>query len=113
MTRTGLWIGLSVLFFAGALMGGVGTALYYQYEEELGEELAQQVMRTIRRDAAHHPASSLLVWAEPLVWRVASVAALVALGFAGSVAVYTKQHAVPVAAVWLEEFEAGSPFPDK
>ncbi|MCS6297566.1 MAG: hypothetical protein H8K09_15130 [Nitrospira sp.] len=34
MSRTGLWIGLSVLFFAGALMGGVGTALYYQYEDE-------------------------------------------------------------------------------
>ncbi|MCS6297565.1 MAG: hypothetical protein H8K09_15125 [Nitrospira sp.] len=82
-------------------------------EVAVGEELAQQVMRTIRRDAAQHPASSLLIWAEPLVWRVASVAALVALCFAGSVAVYTKQHAVPVAAVWLEEFDAGSPFPDK
>lgn len=34
MSRTGLWIGLSVLFFAGALMGAGGTALYYQYEDE-------------------------------------------------------------------------------
>ena len=34
MSRTGLWIGLIVLFCAGALMGTVGTSLYYQYEDE-------------------------------------------------------------------------------
>ncbi|HMV56461.1 MAG: hypothetical protein K1X60_10020 [Nitrospira sp.] len=34
MSRTGLWIGLSVLFCAGALMGAVGTSLYYQYEDQ-------------------------------------------------------------------------------
>lgn len=34
MSRTGLWIGLIVLFCAGALMGAVGTSLYYQYEDE-------------------------------------------------------------------------------
>ena len=34
MLRTGLWIGLIVLFSAGALMGGVGTSLYYQYQDE-------------------------------------------------------------------------------
>lgn len=78
----------------------------------VGEGWTQHVMRTIRREA-EHPAPSLLVWAEPLVWRAAVGAALVALVFAGSVAVYTKQHAVPVAAAWLEEFDAGSPFPDK
>ncbi len=77
------------------------------------EGWTQEVLRTIRRDAAEHPAPSLLAWAEPLVWRVAASAALVALVFAGSVAVYTKQHAVPVAAVWLEEFDAGSPFPER
>jgi hypothetical protein len=79
----------------------------------VGEEWAQDVMRTIRREAAQHSASSLLAWAEPLVWRVATGAALMAAIFAGSVAVYTKQHMTPVAAVWLEEFDAGSPFPDK
>lgn len=77
------------------------------------EGWAQEVMRTIRREAAEQPVPSLLVWVEPLVWRVAASAALVALVFAGSVAVYTKQHAVPVAAVWLEEFDAGSPFPER
>jgi hypothetical protein len=44
---------------------------------------------------------------------VAAGAALMALLFAGSVAFYTKQHPVPVAAVWLEEFDAASTFPDK
>lgn len=34
MSRTGLWIGLIVLFCAGALMGAVGTSLYYRYEDE-------------------------------------------------------------------------------
>ena len=82
-------------------------------EVAVGEQWAQDVMRTIRREAAQHPAPSLLSWAEPLVWRVATGAALVALFFAGSVAVYTRQHPAPVAAAWLEEFDAGSSFPDK
>ncbi|HMV56462.1 MAG TPA: hypothetical protein PLY42_14135 [Nitrospira sp.] len=82
-------------------------------EVPVGEDWAQEVMRAIRREAAEHPAPSLLAWAEPVVWRVAAGAALVAVCFAGSVAIYTKQHAVPVAAVWLEEFDAGSAFPDK
>ncbi|MCW5797351.1 MAG: hypothetical protein LZF60_380048 [Nitrospira sp.] len=82
-------------------------------EVAAGEDWAQEVMRTIRREAAEHPVPSLFVGAEPLVWRAAACAALVALVFAGSVAVYTKQHAVPVAAVWLEEFDAGSPFPER
>ena len=79
----------------------------------VGEDWTQHVMRTIRREAMEHPTPPLLAWAEPVVWRVAACAALVSLVFAGSVAVYTKQHAVPDAAVWLEEFDAGSPFPEK
>lgn len=34
MSRGRLWTGLMVLFCAGALMGAVGTSLYYQYEDE-------------------------------------------------------------------------------
>ncbi len=34
MSRGRLWTGLIVLFCAGALMGAVGTSLYYQYEDE-------------------------------------------------------------------------------
>jgi len=80
-------------------------------EAAVGEAWAQDVMRAIRQQAADHPAPSPLVWAEPLVWRVAAGAALVALVFAGSVTVYSRHHAAPVAAAWLEEFDAGSPLP--
>lgn len=79
-------------------------------EAAVGEQWAQEVMRTVRRKAADHPAPSPLVWAEPLVWRVAAGAVLVALVFAGSVAAYSRQHVGPVSAAWLEEFDAGSPF---
>lgn len=34
MSRVRLWTGLILLFCAGALMGVVGTSLYYQYEDE-------------------------------------------------------------------------------
>ena len=34
MSRVRLWSGLIVLLCAGALMGAVGTSLYYQYEDE-------------------------------------------------------------------------------
>ncbi len=34
MSRVRLWTGLTLLFCAGALMGAVGTSLYYQYEDE-------------------------------------------------------------------------------
>lgn len=34
LSRGTLWTGLLVLFLAGALTGAVGTALYYQYEDE-------------------------------------------------------------------------------
>ena len=61
-------------------------------EVAVDEQWAQDVMRTIRREAAQHPAPSLLSWAEPLVWRVATGAALAGPFFAGSVAVYTRQH---------------------
>jgi len=34
MSRVTLWAGLIVIFLAGALIGAVGTSLYYQYEDE-------------------------------------------------------------------------------
>jgi hypothetical protein len=78
-------------------------------EAVLGEDWAHEVMRTIRRGAAEHPTLSIFAWAEPLVWRVAAGAALVAVLFAGSVIVYTGQHSNPVMALGLEEIDAGSP----
>ncbi len=78
-----------------------------------GEDWAREVMRTIRRDAAEHPSSAIFAWAEPLVWRVAAGAAFVAVLFAGSAVVYTGQHSHPVTALWFEELDAGSPFPEE
>ena len=79
----------------------------------VGEDWTHKVMRTIRRDAAGHPSLSNVAWAEPLVWRVAPGAALVAVLFAGSVVVYTGQRSNPVTAMWLEELDAGASFPEE
>ena len=79
----------------------------------LGEDWAHEVMRTIRQDAAESPSLVKVAWAEPLVWRVAAGAFFVAVLFAGSVVVYTSQHSNPVTALWLEELDAGSPFPEE
>jgi hypothetical protein len=79
----------------------------------VGEDWTYKVMRTIRRDAAGHSSPSNVAWAEPLVWRVAAGAALVAVLFAGSVVVYTGQRSNPVTALWLEELEAGASFPEE
>lgn len=70
---------------------------------------ANGIMRAVRRDAAQQPYSVMPDWAEPLVWRAAAVAALVAALFTGSVVAYTSQQPNPVTALWLEEFDAGSP----
>ena len=44
----------------------------------------------------------MLAWAEPLVWRFAALAALVAVVFAGSWWPYARQPQ-PITPVWLEE----------
>lgn len=75
----------------------------------VGEDWVRGVMRVVRQDAAAHPYSSMLAWAEPLVWRVAAGAALGAVVFAGSVVAYASRQPEPVTAVWLEEFDAGPP----
>lgn len=72
-----------------------------------GEDWAHGIMRAVRQEAAAHPYSSMLAWAEPLVWRAAAGAALVAVVFAGSVVAYTSRQPEPVTAAWLEEFDAG------
>ena len=75
----------------------------------VGEDWVHGVMRVVRQDATAHPYSSMLAWAEPLVWRAATGAALVAVVFAGSVVAYASRQPEPVTAVWLEEFDAGPP----
>ncbi len=82
-------------------------------EVVVGEDWSREIMRTIGRDAAEHPSPSIFAWAEPLVWRVAAGAVFVAVLFAGSVVVYTHQHPHPVTALWFEELDAGSPFPEE
>ena len=79
-------------------------------EVAVGEQWAQDVVRTIRREAAQHPAPSLRAWAEPLVWRVATGARSWPCHLCRVCGVYQAAPA-PVAAAWLEEFDAGSPFP--
>ncbi len=78
-------------------------------EVAVGADWVRGVMRAVRQDAAAHPYSSLLAWAEPLVWRVAAAAALGAVVFAGSVVAYTARQPQPVTPVWLDEFDAGLP----
>ncbi|MBI4000928.1 MAG: hypothetical protein HY348_04000 [Nitrospira defluvii] len=78
-------------------------------EVAVGENWAHGIMRVVRQDAVAHPYSSMLAWAEPLVWRAAAGAALVAVVFAGSVVAYTSRQPEPVTAIWLEEFDAGPP----
>lgn len=73
----------------------------------VGDDWVRTVMRDIRREAAAHPSSSTLAWVEPLVWRAAAGAALAAVLFAGSVAVYTSRQSDQVTALWLEDFAAG------
>ncbi len=75
----------------------------------VGEDWTRDVMHTIRREAAAGPYASLLAWMEPLVWRAAAGAALMAVVFAGSVVAYTSRQPEPVTAAWLEEFDAGPP----
>lgn len=75
----------------------------------VGEDWAREIMRVVRQDAAAHPYSSMLAWAEPLVWRAAAGAVLVAVIFAGSVVAYTARQPEPVTAAWLEDFDAGPP----
>jgi anti-sigma-K factor RskA len=65
-------------------------------------------MRDIRREAAAQPSPATLAWVEPLVWRVAAVAALAAVLFAGSAVVYTSRQSDQITTLWLEDFAAGS-----
>ena len=82
-------------------------------EVAVGEDWARAIMRVVRQDAVAHPYSSMLAWAEPLVWRAAAGAALVAVAFAGSVVAYSARQPEPVTAAWMEEFDAGPPLSEE
>ena len=72
MSRITLWSGLFVLFLAGALMGVVGTSLYYQYEDEhrwdkgpAGRQ--ERVMKRLAQELSLAPAQQAEI--EPIVKR--------------------------------------------
>lgn len=72
MSRTGLWIGLIILFGAGALMGAVGMSLYDQYEDEHRWERGpgarqERMMKRLTQELALSPAQQAEV--EPIVAR--------------------------------------------
>jgi hypothetical protein len=78
-------------------------------DADVGNDWIHGIMRAARQEAEEQSYSAMFDWAEPLIWRAAAVAALVAALFAGSVVAYTSQQSNAVAALWLEEFDAGSP----
>ncbi|HMZ54485.1 MAG TPA: hypothetical protein PKJ04_10740 [Nitrospira sp.] len=72
MSRTGLWIGLIILFFAGTLIGAVGMSLYSQYEDEHRWERGpaareERIMKRLTQDLALSTTQQAEV--EPIVAR--------------------------------------------
>ncbi len=72
MSRITLWSGLIVLFLAGALTGGVGTSLYYQYEDEHRWERGpagrqERIMKRLTQELSLAPAQQMEI--EPIVKR--------------------------------------------
>ncbi len=72
MSRTGLWIGLCILFCAGALIGAVGMSLYSQYEDEHRWERGpaareERIMKRLTQDLALSTTQQAEV--EPIVAR--------------------------------------------
>ena len=72
MSRTGWWIGLIILFFAGTLIGAVGMSLYSQYEDEHRWERGpaareERIMKRLTQDLALSTTQQAEV--EPIVAR--------------------------------------------
>lgn len=72
MTRATLWTGLLVLFLAGALTGAVGTAFYFQYENEHREDRGpaarqERIMNRLTQELSLSPAQRAEI--DPIVNR--------------------------------------------
>jgi hypothetical protein len=72
MTPGKLWVGLVVLFFAGALTGIAGATLYHQYEQEHQWERGpaakhERIMKRLTHELALTPAQQAEI--EPIVSR--------------------------------------------
>lgn len=72
MTSGKLWVGLAVLFLAGALTGIAGATLYHQYEQEHRWERGpaakhERIMKRLTHELALTPAQRAEI--EPIVSR--------------------------------------------
>ncbi|HKW85849.1 MAG TPA: hypothetical protein VJM82_02155 [Nitrospiraceae bacterium] len=78
-------------------------------QPSLGVGWDRHVLRDIRQGAAEHRYPMMSTWIDRLVWRAAAAAAVLALVFAGSVAVYSSKDTVELASLLSDEFDAGTP----
>jgi hypothetical protein len=76
---------------------------------QLGADWSFRVMREIRREAGGQGQSMRSLGLDRLVWRTASVAAVLALVFTGSVFLYTNGETVDLTALLSGEFDATVP----
>lgn len=78
-------------------------------EPSLGADWRLRVMRDIRREATGHGQSMMSLGLDRLVWRTATVAAVLALVFMGTVLFYTNQDAVELATLLSNEVDVVVP----
>lgn len=77
-----------------------------RHEPSLGADWSLRVMRDIRLEAAGQGQSIRASGLDRLVWRTATLAAVLALVFTGSVLFYTTGDAVELTALMSSEFDA-------
>ncbi|MDP2382217.1 MAG: hypothetical protein Q8N00_05380 [Nitrospirota bacterium] len=77
-----------------------------RHEPSLGVDWNLQVMRAIRLEAAEQGSLKTALRLDRLVWRTATVAAVLALVFTGSVLFYATGDAVELTALMSSEFDA-------
>jgi hypothetical protein len=78
-------------------------------EPLLGADWTLRVMRDVRREATGHGQSMMFPGLDRLVWRAATVAAVWALVFTGSVLYYTNQDTVELTALLSNEVDVVAP----
>lgn len=79
-------------------------------EPSLGADWALGVMRDVRREAAGRGQAMEFPGVDRLVWRTASVAAVLALVFTGSVLFYGNEDSIEPSSLLSSEFDNAVPF---
>lgn len=74
-----------------------------------GADWTFRVMRDVRREAAGHRPSTISLGLDRIVWRTATIAAVLALIFTGSVWLNTSQDTVELTALLSNELDATVP----